>query len=192
MQLLSTDDPISDDPVSNEERWSLYVDNYIQLSTTQGVRITDPFLRRNLPRQLVEEPLSGFEMRSGLELKICINTYKIFFVENTEDYFCRLESRRKVRQRQLEGADATMSSGTHPPSKTKESDGEDSEDKENEAVEVFGDKAYQIRREKFAKWLSGRMEAVNTTAVSSASGEVAVPSLSSTVSSTSTAMDVNE
>ncbi|KAJ3415607.1 Transcriptional regulatory protein sin3 [Chytridiales sp. JEL 0842] len=96
IQLLGKEDPISDETVSSEERWSLYVDHFIQLSTTQGIRMPhrrEPFLRRNLPLKVPDEPPSGVETRSGLELKICINTYKIFFVENTEDYFCRRSDR---------------------------------------------------------------------------------------------------
>jgi hypothetical protein len=46
-------------------------------------------LKRNLPASVSKEPLSQIESKSGLELKICMNTYKIFFVEGTEDYFHR-------------------------------------------------------------------------------------------------------
>jgi hypothetical protein len=94
--LLGKEDSISDETVSSEERWSLYVDHFIQLSTTQGIRMPhrrEPFLRRNLPLKAPDEPPIGVETRSGLELKICINTYKIFFVEHTEDYFCRRAER---------------------------------------------------------------------------------------------------
>ena len=49
----------------------------------------DPFCKRNLPVQVGEEPPLNVETKSGLELKICVNTYKIFFVDNTEDYFRR-------------------------------------------------------------------------------------------------------
>ncbi|KAJ3278913.1 Transcriptional regulatory protein sin3 [Blyttiomyces sp. JEL0837] len=99
MQLLGKEDPISDGAVSTEERWSMYVDNYIQLSSTQGLRLNrpaEPFLRRNLPdmtKAVPEDVSSGVELRSGLELKICLNTYKIFFVENTEDYYARRSGR---------------------------------------------------------------------------------------------------
>jgi paired amphipathic helix protein Sin3a len=42
-----------------------------------------------LPDTIPDEPPTNVETRSGLELKICLNTYKIFFVNNTEDYFYR-------------------------------------------------------------------------------------------------------
>ncbi|KAJ3114140.1 Transcriptional regulatory protein sin3 [Phlyctochytrium bullatum] len=92
IQLLSKDDVVADDSISSEEKWSLYVDHFIQLSATEGVRLRHrpgPFLRRNLPNRVSDDPPTDVETRSGLELKICLNTYKIFFVENTEDYFRR-------------------------------------------------------------------------------------------------------
>ncbi|KAJ3385626.1 Transcriptional regulatory protein sin3 [Entophlyctis sp. JEL0112] len=134
-QLLGKDDPIILDGSSVEERWSIWIDQFIQLSTADN-EITlmprsvmlehqrngaskrrveyfgsgEPFLRRSLPvpssRDEAEQSgadgsvegakaltLDTVEMRSGLELKICLNTYKMFFVEDTEDYFARLKRR---------------------------------------------------------------------------------------------------
>jgi paired amphipathic helix protein Sin3a len=89
--LLGKEDQITDDTITSEEKWSLYVDQFVQLSTTESVTLkrSDPFLKRNLPLQVGEDPPLNVETRSGLELKICVNTYKIFFVDNTEDYFRR-------------------------------------------------------------------------------------------------------
>lgn len=89
MQLIAKEDHISDDSISSEEKWSVYVDHFVQLSTTEGLwgKKHEPFLRRNLPSSIPDEPPTNVETRSGLELKICVNTYKIFFVDNTEDYF---------------------------------------------------------------------------------------------------------
>ena len=93
MQLLGKEDQITDDTITSEEKWSLYVDQFVQLNSSDGTfaKRHEPFLRRNLPTQVGEDPPLNVETRSGLELKICVNTYKIFFVDNTEDYF-----RRKV------------------------------------------------------------------------------------------------
>ncbi|KAJ3296647.1 Transcriptional regulatory protein sin3 [Rhizoclosmatium sp. JEL0117] len=120
-QLINKDEPVIHEGSSVEEKWSVYVDQFIQLSSTSstttahghigtgGVHLyrraklfsqpldvdavvgSEPFLRRNLPSQVPYGPLTGdlVEMRSGLELKICLNTYKMFFVEDTEDYFAR-------------------------------------------------------------------------------------------------------
>jgi paired amphipathic helix protein Sin3a len=91
IQLLGKEDHITDDTITSEEKWSLYVDQFVQLSTAENnsVKRRDPFCKRNLPVQVGEEPPVNVETKSGLELKICVNTYKIFFVDNTEDYFKR-------------------------------------------------------------------------------------------------------
>jgi paired amphipathic helix protein Sin3a len=93
VQLLGKEENMLDDSITPEEKWSLYVDHFVQLSTAEGIRYKrrEPFLKRNLPSNISEEPPTNVETRSGLELKICVNTYKIFFVDNTEDYFCRKE-----------------------------------------------------------------------------------------------------
>lgn len=94
VQLLGKDDHITDDSISSEEKWSLYVDQFVQLSTTEGINVKrrEPFLKRNLPKEVGDDPPLNVETVSGLELKICVNTYKIFFVDNTEDYFRRKHS----------------------------------------------------------------------------------------------------
>jgi paired amphipathic helix protein Sin3a len=91
MQILGKEDQVTDDTITTEEKWSLYVDQFVQLSNTDTVSLSrrEPFLKRNLPAQVGEEPPLNVETRSGLELKICVNTYKIFFVDNTEDFFRR-------------------------------------------------------------------------------------------------------
>ena len=92
IQLLGKDDHITDEAISAEEKWSLYVDQFVQVSTTEHSILSGnhtPFLKRNLPDQVGEDPPQDVETKSGLELKICANSYKIHFVDNTEDYFCR-------------------------------------------------------------------------------------------------------
>ncbi|KND04341.1 uncharacterized protein SPPG_00072 [Spizellomyces punctatus DAOM BR117] len=94
IQLLGKDDHISDDSISHEDKWSLYVDHFVQLHSTEGLRSNrrEPFLKRNLPTQVPDTPPTNIETRSGLEMKICVNTYKVFFVDHTEDYFSRRRS----------------------------------------------------------------------------------------------------
>ena len=91
VQLLGKEDQISDEAISSEEKWSQYVDQFVQLSSTENAlgERREPFLKRSLPTHVGEEPPLNVETKSGLELKICVNTYKIFFVDNTEDYFRR-------------------------------------------------------------------------------------------------------
>lgn len=91
IKLLSKEDHISDDSITHEDKWSLYVDHFVQLHATENLRPSrkEPFLKRNLPTTIPDEPPHGIETRSGLEMKICVNTYKVFFVDHTEDYFAR-------------------------------------------------------------------------------------------------------
>ncbi|KAJ1552444.1 Transcriptional regulatory protein sin3 [Nowakowskiella sp. JEL0078] len=92
IQVIGKDETASDDTITKEEKWTMYVDHFAQIySTDSTVRLKrrEPFLRRNLPKRVTSEPDGNIVSRSGLELKICVNTYKIFFVENTEDLFVR-------------------------------------------------------------------------------------------------------
>ncbi|KAJ3130062.1 Transcriptional regulatory protein sin3 [Nowakowskiella sp. JEL0407] len=95
MQAISKEDTSSDEMISKEEKWSMYVDHFVQIYPSDGARLKrrEPFLRRNFPPKfpaVVSDEVPGnIETSSELELKICVNTYKIYFVENTEDYFRR-------------------------------------------------------------------------------------------------------
>ena len=91
IQLLGKEDHISEATLTADEKWSFYVDQFLQLSTNEPLsgNQREPFLKRNLPLNVNRESPENVETRSGLELKICMDTYKIFFVENTEDYFYR-------------------------------------------------------------------------------------------------------
>lgn len=65
---------------------------------------------RNLPKDISAIKAGDIDSHSGLELKICVNTYKIFFVDNTEDYFFRragkqpalLEQKRDARNKRFD------------------------------------------------------------------------------------------
>ncbi|KAG0032703.1 Transcriptional regulatory protein sin3 [Podila clonocystis] len=91
IQLLSKNDYTLDTAISSEEKWGYYIDSYVLLTPTEGVLASGfpTFLKRNLPSLIPDEPPQDIITRSGLEVKICINTYKIFFVNSTEDYFRR-------------------------------------------------------------------------------------------------------
>lgn len=91
---MGKEDQVTDDTISSEEKWSLYVDQFVQLSSNENANFKsrNPFCKRCLPTHVGEDPPLNVETKSGLELKICVNTYKIFFVDNTEDYFRRKRS----------------------------------------------------------------------------------------------------
>lgn len=125
MQLLGKEDHISDDSFTAEEKWSFYVDQFVQLSTNAKLidKAREPFLKRSLPATVSREPPSRIVTRSGLELKICMNTYKIFFVEGTEDYFYRKQETQDVLK---------MDAFSH-----------------------FATRAKAVRADKFGAWMNG-------------------------------------
>jgi paired amphipathic helix protein Sin3a len=101
-QLLGKDDYSDDTTISQEEKWSLYVDRFVQLNATEGhtFRRREPFLKRHLPSEVPNDPPNNIVTHSGLELKICVNTYRITWVQNTEDYFHHKQekSSKKLQQ----------------------------------------------------------------------------------------------
>ncbi|CAG8538127.1 9245_t:CDS:10 [Acaulospora colombiana] len=93
--LLSGRDCTLGSAVTSEERWAYYMYSYMSLNPTEGVssRTEKPFLKRNLPSvDVSEQIMSNVSTRNGLEIKICINSYHVFFVNNTEDSFRRINS----------------------------------------------------------------------------------------------------
>ncbi|KAJ3180454.1 Transcriptional regulatory protein sin3 [Geranomyces variabilis] len=104
VQLLSKEENMSDGSVSREDRWTLYVDHFVQLNATENLRASrrEPFLKRNLPASAPDQPPHDVEAHSGLELKVCVNTYKMFFVDHTEDYFVRRRRRGAAAEKEEE------------------------------------------------------------------------------------------
>ncbi|KAK0548054.1 hypothetical protein OC846_004628 [Tilletia horrida] len=94
MQLLSKDDLTLDDIRTNEEQWLYYISSYCLWTDTEGLtgKAQAPFLSRSLPAErenTVEPAGTTFTIKNGMEIKVCIRTYRLFFVENTEDVFVR-------------------------------------------------------------------------------------------------------
>ncbi|KAG8818871.1 Transcriptional regulatory protein sin3 [Serendipita sp. 401] len=89
MQLLGKSDPSTDDAETVAQRWRFYIESYVLTHPTEGVQEPKkmPFLRRNV----VEAPLTetGCQAHNGLEIRVCIRTYRLFFSSNTEDFFWR-------------------------------------------------------------------------------------------------------
>ena len=104
-QVLDRND-LDRDFHSVEEKWSVYVDNFVKQEGDESIldQRQSLYLNRNLARKSAEP----FVLEYNLECKICVNTYKMFFVENSEDYLHR------SRSRQLNaGAVKTTSSATN-------------------------------------------------------------------------------
>ncbi|EWC44603.1 hypothetical protein DRE_06684 [Drechslerella stenobrocha 248] len=100
IQLLFRVDPTHTAKLTRDEKWSYYVDAFIMSQPTEGVPPPQrpPFLVRNLPTQDVIDSFSSRDcelngvysykkpiVQEGLELKICVNSYKLFFTPGSTD-----------------------------------------------------------------------------------------------------------
>ncbi|KAG6829244.1 hypothetical protein H0H87_012148 [Tephrocybe sp. NHM501043] len=119
VQLIGKDDSSFDDSEVLTGRWQSYIDSYVSDGTTEGVspsKVRSPFLRRNLAPTVLGVPPNAVS-QDGLEIKVCVRTYRLFFVSNTEDFMWkisfkeetkeaikRLASREKLRKKWLEEA----------------------------------------------------------------------------------------
>ncbi len=117
VQMLSKDDLTLDDPATAEQKWLYYMSSYSLWQPTEGLpgEAAAPFLARSIAPNSeaeMEGPDAKFTVKTGLEIKICIRTYRLFFVAGTEDVFARhrrkeqlakfekkAEARRKHRSR---------------------------------------------------------------------------------------------
>lgn len=97
MQLLSRDDLTLDkefESGSALEKWLYYISSYTLWTPTEGLtrEAKGPFLDRSLKvrREIGDDNGTEYRTRSGLEIKVCISTYRLFFSQDTEDYFARL------------------------------------------------------------------------------------------------------
>ncbi|KAF8634812.1 hypothetical protein AX17_004064 [Amanita inopinata Kibby_2008] len=91
IQLLGKDDSSFDDSEVLTGRWQSYIDSYVSSDNTDGVshsRLRRPFLQRNLPRD-TREIVPLIVARPGVEIKLCVRTYRIFYVTGSEDVFWR-------------------------------------------------------------------------------------------------------
>ncbi|KAH7882268.1 hypothetical protein F5I97DRAFT_1816924 [Phlebopus sp. FC_14] len=94
IQLLGKDDSKAYDGEILADRWQAYVDSYVSDASTQGLpstRLKRPFLRRNVPPSLMKT-IPEVVARGSLEIRVCVRTYRLFYVPKTEDYLCRILS----------------------------------------------------------------------------------------------------
>ena len=92
-----------------EARWSYYISSYVMRDWTEGVThaIRWPFLRRNMPRDLVTEEQYGQTYlpqwnEDGLIVRICANNYHLLYDAGTSDWWVH---DAKVRRKGLSGED---------------------------------------------------------------------------------------
>ena len=94
IQLLSHDDLTLEDPRDEEQRWLQYIASYCLYAPTEGLpaETVAPLLRRNLPAapESADAPGTRYVVRNALDIRVCLRTYRLFFVQGTEDVFARV------------------------------------------------------------------------------------------------------
>ena len=100
--MLNKEDLTLDQASTREEQWAYYVDSYYMHADTEGVAIdmlAPPWLRRSVfPSEVLQE---ASVVLNELQVKICLNTYKLFYLVNTEDTLVRHKVNRMVDTRKL-------------------------------------------------------------------------------------------
>ncbi|OCF56596.1 paired amphipathic helix protein Sin3a [Kwoniella mangroviensis CBS 10435] len=111
IQLLGREDLSVDDAETAQEKWRQYIESYILTHPTEGLphRVDPPLLQRNLDENL---KLSSNEVitKDGIEIKIALGNYRMFFTPDTEDYFHLIRNSTEINETEqkektyLEGA----------------------------------------------------------------------------------------
>ncbi|TFK49235.1 hypothetical protein OE88DRAFT_1719716 [Heliocybe sulcata] len=98
IQLLGKDDASGHDAEVLSGRWQSYLDSFVAGDSAAGLppnKVKQSFLRRNLPSSL---ELPKIAARGGLEIKVCVRTYRLFFVSNTEDVLLRMRTPEELER----------------------------------------------------------------------------------------------
>ncbi|CUS11063.1 unnamed protein product [Tuber aestivum] len=95
--------------LDKDERWNYYIQTYMMCAPTEGIplgRCAKVFLTRNRPseddlpedgspREMIGSSVAdGFCNEENMEIRICVNTYRLFFAPNTEDFMVQRRSQR--------------------------------------------------------------------------------------------------
>jgi paired amphipathic helix protein Sin3a len=98
IQLLNKEDLTLNQATTREEKWAYYVDSYYMHANTEGINtefLHPPMARRSIkPNEVLSDPAV---IISDLQVKICLNTYKLFYLCDTEDAFIRSAADRAVK-----------------------------------------------------------------------------------------------
>ena len=81
IQLLGREDLTVDDAETASDRWKQYIESYALVHATEGLphRVDRPFLQRSLVDIPEDVSPKAYETHSGLEIKIALGNYKMFF-----------------------------------------------------------------------------------------------------------------
>ncbi|WWC60485.1 uncharacterized protein I303_103058 [Kwoniella dejecticola CBS 10117] len=88
IQFLSKEDLTIDDAETTEEKWRQYIESYVLTHPTEGLphRVDPPLLQRNLDDDLTLSS-GSIITKDGMEIKVALGNYRMFFTPDTEDYF---------------------------------------------------------------------------------------------------------
>lgn len=85
--------------LDKQEKWSQYVEHFIGSEENKlESKKHNVFLKRNQKKTNEEYMLENLDVNNGLECRICLSSYRLFFVENTEDYLYRKGSLSITKQ----------------------------------------------------------------------------------------------
>ncbi|KAI0646603.1 hypothetical protein C8Q79DRAFT_680002 [Trametes meyenii] len=98
IQLIGKDDGTYDDSEVLNGRWQSYIESFVSHHYTAGVpsssTIRRPFLlRTKIPA--LEGGMPHILARAGLQIRVCVRTYRLFFVSRSEDIMLRLSPARE-------------------------------------------------------------------------------------------------
>ena len=93
--MKKEDSTFDDETMSAEAKWSYYTASFIKIEPTERVPLDTkfrmPFLRRNIAKEVddAEEDSRAVPhlYESGLEMRICVNSYKILWQPMTQEWF---------------------------------------------------------------------------------------------------------
>jgi len=95
IQLLGKDDNSFDDSEVLTGRWQAYIDSYVSPGETVGVPTSSltrrPFLKRT-KIALKDGSAPSVSSQGSLAMRVCVRTYRIFYVSNTEESLWRVSS----------------------------------------------------------------------------------------------------
>jgi len=107
VQIFKKSDATFDtETMSTEAKWSYYVASFVTRDPTEGVPLSWPFLKRNLPPQLDEAEYNRVFTpqwsAENLTVRICLGSYRVLFDPGTEDWWVHGD---RVRAKGREGVE---------------------------------------------------------------------------------------
>ncbi|KAJ8473776.1 hypothetical protein ONZ51_g7657 [Trametes cubensis] len=98
IQLIGKDDGAYDDSEVLTGRWQSYMESFVSHHYTAGVPSSSTIRRPFLLRTKIPAPSGGMPdiiARGGIQIKVCVRTYRLFFVPESEDVMFRLSTARE-------------------------------------------------------------------------------------------------